>query len=234
MLDAAERNKRLLAPFHNRRYEAHFQCVRSVIESGVLGEVQLIRLAHHHFTRRWDWQTLKEFGGGALNNYGSHLLDQALELVETDGAEIFSDLRNILSLGNTEDQIKILLRSKGGCLLDLEILPNAAYPQDTWLVTGTSGTLRGTTQELAWKYVDWSAHPERSASRGAVADRAYPSEQLDWKEDSWSGPPDFKETVSQFYADFYKAVRHEQPMRVTPESALKLIDLIETIRKAER
>ena len=84
------------------------------------------------------------------------------------------------------------------------------------------------------EYVDWSAHPERSASRGAVADRAYPSEQLDWKEDSWSGPPDFKETVSQFYADFYKAVRHEQPMRVTPESALKLIDLIETIRKAER
>jgi predicted dehydrogenase len=69
---------RVLAPFQNRRYEPHFNKVKEIVASGKLGQIVQIRMAWHSFGRRWDWQTLREFGGGQLANNGPHLLDQAL------------------------------------------------------------------------------------------------------------------------------------------------------------
>ena len=77
---AAREAQRIAAPFHNRRYEPHLLKVRQVIASGVLGPIVQLRLVWHSFGRRWDWQTLKEFGGGALNNNGSHIIDHALQV----------------------------------------------------------------------------------------------------------------------------------------------------------
>lgn len=62
--DASRRGPGTLYVRHNRRFEP-----------GILGQVVQIQLARTSFGRRNDWQTVLEFGGGQLSNWGSHIID---------------------------------------------------------------------------------------------------------------------------------------------------------------
>jgi predicted dehydrogenase len=66
---------------HNRRFEPAFQHIREIIASGLLGEVYEVKLRRVHYGRRDDWQTLREFGGGQLLNWGPHIVDHSLRLL---------------------------------------------------------------------------------------------------------------------------------------------------------
>jgi predicted dehydrogenase len=233
MIDAADDTGRVLVPFHNRRYEPHLQKVRDIMDSGVLGEIVQIRLTWHSFGRRWDWQTLKDFGGGSLNNNGSHLLDQAL-LVFGDGEpRVFADLkRTSLTSGDTEDHVKIVLCGEGRPTVDVELTNAAAYPQDRWHIMGTSGGLRGTTEHLNWKWVDWSNMPARPVDRAAAEGRKYQSEPLIWQETSWDAPADAPHVAVLFYRDLFNAIRHDQPHPIAPESVRRLITVMEACRES--
>ncbi len=88
-IEAAEAAGVVVAPFQNRRYEPHFRKVLELVRSGELGEVLQIRICWHRFSRRWDWQAMRRFGGGVLFNNGAHLIDQALDLVDDPEPELF-------------------------------------------------------------------------------------------------------------------------------------------------
>lgn len=54
---------------HNRRFEAKFMQVQSIIDSGILGDVYYIKRSAANYDRRRDWQTLMQYGGGQLLNW---------------------------------------------------------------------------------------------------------------------------------------------------------------------
>lgn len=228
MISVANETGRILAPFQNRRYEPHFQKVKEIIDSGILGKIVEIRMTWHSFTRRWDWQTLKEFGGGLLNNNGPHLLDQALELFGPAEPEVYVDLKNALSSGDAEDHVKVVLHAPGAPTIDIELTAVCAYPQDRWLVMGTAGGLHGTTTRLEWKWVDWSTMPERPIQQGPIPDRTYNSESLDWLEATWEGEEDFTREHLRFYEDLYATLRQGAPLVITPESVRRQMAIIRT------
>ncbi len=231
VMAAAQRNRRVLSPFQNRRYEPHFLKVRELIDSGVLGQVVHIRLSWHQFTRRWDWQTLRRFGGGLLNNNGSHLLDHALQLLPDDvQPEVFADLQRVLSLGDTEDHVKIVLTTpdhEDQPTIDVELSNASIFEQDRWLVLGTRGGLRGTTEKLTWRTVDWDALPERTLETAAATGRTYNHDPVTWKEHTWDAPPADPKAVRQdyvgFYSDLYRTIHDDAPLVITPRSVRRLI-----------
>ena len=143
MVEAAKKFGLVLTVFQNQRYMPSFMKVREVIASGKLGRIVQIRLAIHSFGRRWDWQTLKEFSGGELNNTGSHFVDQILLLMGEVQPEIFCHLERTLTSGDAEDHCKIIFQAPNSPLVDLEITRCCAFRQDTWHVMGTSGGLAG-------------------------------------------------------------------------------------------
>lgn len=231
MIEVARDTRRVLAPFQNRRYEPHFRKVEEVIASGVLGEIVQIRMTWHTFGRRWDWQTLAEFGGGLLNNNGPHLLDQALQLFGPAEPEVCVELRNALSSGDAEDHVKIVLRAPGAPTIDIELTAVCAYPQDRWLVMGTAGGLRGSTTRLEWKTVDWSTMPERPVERAPTPDRTYNRETLDWSVASWEGVVDFGRDAVRFYDDLHATLSRGTPLVITPESVRRQMAIIRTCRE---
>ncbi len=231
MIEAAKNAGRLVAPFQNRRYEPHFLKVRDIIESGILGEIHQIRIAWHGFKRRWDWQTLQEFGGGDLSNTGPHVLDHAMQLFGEAEPQVCVDLRNVLSSGDAEDHIKIVLQAPGCPLLEIELTSACAFPQDRWLVMGNAGGLRGTTTHLAWKWVDWADYPTQPVDRQPPQGRAYYGEKLNWQSDSCDVADDFSAISAAYYRDFYASVREGQPLAVTPESVRRNIALLETCKR---
>lgn len=236
MIAEAKKSGRVLQPFQQRRFEPDFQKVLEVCRSGRLGKITYIRIAWHAFTRRWDWQTLREFGGGQLYNNGPHPLDHALELFGPSEPEVWCELRRSLASGDAEDEVQITLRGKDAPTIQVELRATAAYPDDRWFICGTAGGLRGNTGRLDWKWVDWSSMPERPVDPRPTEGRSYNSEKLTWNEESWTpaGPADagagaapaMKPTM-ELYHKLWDTIREGQPQEITPEVVRRRVAVLE-------
>jgi predicted dehydrogenase len=227
MIKTAKDTGNLLTIFQNKRYWPDFLKVKEVIRSGKLGRIVFVRISLHSFARRWDWQTLTELGGGELRNNGVHLIDQALQLMGDVEPEVFCDLQRTLTLGDAEDHVKLTLKARGSPVVDVEVTHSCAYPQDYWLVMGTSGGLIGGGSSLRWKYVDLKALPPRIVERNPTPDRSFNTEQLNWTEETWELDKDSVLGESAFYEELYGTLRNGGPLGVTPESALRVMSIIE-------
>ena len=82
LIALARKKKRLLAAFHNRRWDGDFLTVRKLVESGRLGEVVLCEMHWDRFRPaiRPGWKDNPAQGASLLNDLGPHLIDQALLL----------------------------------------------------------------------------------------------------------------------------------------------------------
>jgi predicted dehydrogenase len=78
----AEHKQRVLSVFHNRRWDADFLTLRSVIASGQLGKLQsfVSRFDRYRPEVRARWREQHGAGGGLWYDLGPHLLDQAVQL----------------------------------------------------------------------------------------------------------------------------------------------------------
>lgn len=79
---AAQASDRLLAVFHNRRWDADFLALRALIDAGTLGDIAEV---HSHFDRFRPavtdrWRERAGPGAGLWLDLGPHLVDQALQL----------------------------------------------------------------------------------------------------------------------------------------------------------
>lgn len=232
MIAAARESGRVLSIFHNMRYWPDFLKVRRVIDSGVLGRIVQIRMAWHRFARRWDWQTLREFGGGMLNNAGAHLLDLALQLFGPAEPQVTAILDRTLASGDAEDHVKVLLRAPGSPTIDVEVSHTTPFSQDRWHIMGTGGGLRGTTDQLEWKWVDWSTLPPRPVDRSpTAAGRAWNREELPWQSANWQNDEPFGTDYLRYYRDVYTSIREGRPVVVTPESVRRVIALQDACRQ---
>ena len=140
--EASERYPGKLFLRFNRRYEPEFNHIRRILSRGILGRITMIKLYRHPvYCRRRDWQTLNRFCGGMLNNWGPHILDQALQLLGSPVVDVWSNLQHNFSAGDADDQIKILLKAANGCVADIEISSTCALPGNLYEVWGDRGAL---------------------------------------------------------------------------------------------
>ena len=143
---------------HNLRFEPGFEAVQEVIERGILGNINMIKLRRHHRTWyfRSDWQTLLEYGGGLLNNWGNHDIDHAVQLLGCHPTEICSQLWHESAGGTGDDHVKIILKGSNNRLVDLEISYNVALPEPYCTVYGAKGALvlNSDMDEIQVRYID--------------------------------------------------------------------------------
>jgi len=231
MIEVGKDTGNLLTVFQNRRYDPDFLKVKEVIRSGKLGAIVLIEMRSHSFGRRWDWQTLKRFGGGELSNNGPHVIDQALQLLGEKEPEVFCDLKRTLTLGDAEDHVKIILNAPESPLIDIEVTRACAYPEKRWLVMGTRGSLTGEASSLKWKYFDPNDLPSRHVEIEPTPDRSYNWEEIPWKEETWVTVEDHDGGALTFYDELYKTLRQRAPLGVTPESVRRVMWVIEKCRE---
>lgn len=82
MVKASAESGKKLSVHQNRRWDVDFLGVKSVVESGEIGEVLRIE-SRIHGSRGIpsDWRCEKEPGGGMILDWGVHLIDQMLQLI---------------------------------------------------------------------------------------------------------------------------------------------------------
>jgi len=168
----------------------------------------MIKLARSAYARRNDWQAFRKYGGGMLNNYGAHYIDQCLYISGSRAKRITCALRTIASLGDADDVVKAVIETENGIILDMDINMASAHPLPTWQVLGERGSL-----VLDEKHQTWQARFFRSEELAdigiqeglAAEDRRYGSgETIPWREEVFPlsdfQPIDFYEKCYHYFA----------------------------------
>jgi predicted dehydrogenase len=214
---------------HNRRFDPDFLHVREIISSGILGEVYEIRLARHGYSRRDDWQTIVEHGGGQLLNWGPHVVDHALRFLQSPVETQYSDLKRVAAVGDAEDHVKIVLRGTNGRLVDLEISGGVALGAPTYLVFGTKGSLSLNGKEIHLRYLDpKQALPERTANPGTPGTTFGTREKLPWIDETLPVQAGSNRVI---WDHLFNAIRKGVPFPVKLDEAVEVMRVISTAKQ---
>jgi predicted dehydrogenase len=214
---------------HNRRFDPDFVHVRQIIASGILGQVFEIRLARHGYSRRDDWQTIVEHGGGQLLNWGPHVIDHALRFLESPVESTYSNLKRVAAVGDAEDHVKIVLRGTNGRVVDLEISGGVAIGSPTYLVFGTKGSLSLSGREVRLRYLDPGQElPERTANPGTPGATFGTREDLPWIEETI---PVQGGSNTVIWDELYHAIREGATFPIDLDEAIEVMKVISAAKE---
>lgn len=214
---------------HNRRFEPGFIKIRELIASGLLGDVFEIKLSRVGYQRRDDWQTIKEFCGGQLLNWGPHIIDHALRLLEAPVAGVWSSLKLVAAVGDAEDHLKIILTGTNGRVVDLEISGGAALGAPEYLVWGSRGALSCTGEEIKLRYLDLKVPLEdRQPDPGTPGATFGSVETLQWVEETITAKPP---TAWAIWDELYAAIREGKPFPITLDEAVGVMEIVSKVKE---
>lgn len=231
LLKDAGRNKANLYVRHNRRFEAAFNQILDIMHSGILGDVFEIKLRRLGYARRDDWQTLLRHGGGQLLNWGPHIVDHALQFLESPVAGMWSDLKKVAAVGDAEDHLKIVLRGQNSRVVDLEISGGSAIGEPVYWVAGSKGALTSNEKTIELKYIDPKAKlPPRRAKPGVPEYGSFGTkEDLPWVTESREVRKDL--APDSIWDALYATIREGVPFRVTLPESLEVMRVLSAARK---
>ena len=215
---------------HNRRLENSFVKANEIIDSGILGDVYEIKLARNNYQRRNDWQTIIEFGGGQLLNWGPHIVDHSIQFCGGAYESMFSNIKRVAAVGDAEDHIKIVFKGVNGRIVDMEISGGVAISPPEMVIYGTRGTLIKEGNSFRMKYLD----PDVEL-KDIKADPSTPmgetfgnDEVLVWKEETM---PIDNEGTTVIWDYFYDAYCNNKPYPIPNEQAMEVVRTIENAKK---
>ncbi len=167
LIDASRRNGGMVIPF----IPCHFGCdlakLKELVAAGTIGKVFQVRRSQVTFGKRSDWQTLKAYGGGYLNNWGPHLVDQVLAFVDEPVKQVYAETKQIINPGDAEDMFFASMKTQSGIIVNVEYNIMTDYLPN-WVVQGDKGTIYVTADDMEVHEVSYPDDNDSSAYRSAV------------------------------------------------------------------
>jgi predicted dehydrogenase len=186
MIAAMKQYGRKLMTFQPLRTKDHLVALKGVLQENLIGPIYMIKRFVADFTRRNDWQAFKANGGGMLNNYGSHYIDQLFYLVGSSTRQVFCKTYRIASAGDAEDVVKMTIITENNITLDIDINMACAQPVQPWLICGERGSIVYDPHHRGWqvKYYNADELPPLEANQAlAASNRKYGNgERIAWRE----------------------------------------------------
>jgi scyllo-inositol 2-dehydrogenase (NADP+) len=233
LVETARRCQRVLSVFQNRRWDGDFLTVQRLIEQQTCGRLVLLesRFERYRPALRGTWRERPEPGAGILFDLGSHLMDQALALFGLPEA-VTGDVRTERDDNLVDDAFDVTLHySRHRVLLRSTMLTTAPGPR--FVVQGTTGCYvkyHLDPQEARLAAADpagrfWDQEPRERwgtlsrAEGDSIESEALPTEAGDYR---------------LYYANVRDAIWGTGALAVTPEQALRVIQLLELVRDSSR
>ena len=96
MIDASKKNGVLFTVHQNRRWDEDFLTMKKIYDEGTLGPVFNIETRVHGSRGiPGDWRNAKVHGGGMVLDWGVHMLDQIMMMVEKPLRSVYAILSHV-------------------------------------------------------------------------------------------------------------------------------------------
>ena len=150
MIAAAAKNKVILSTYHNRHWDGCIlEAVQRIVRKGAIGDVLRIEAHMGGYGQPGDWwRSSKTISGGILYDWGVHLLEYSLQLIDSDIVEVtgyaktgFWAAKTAWKGDTNEDEGFAVVRFANGAWLTLTISHIDSNPKRGQLeITGTKGS----------------------------------------------------------------------------------------------
>lgn len=151
MIQAAKKSGAMLSTYHNRHWDGRIRHAVDLVKTRrIIGEVVRIECHMGGYSKPGDWwRTSRSISGGILYDWGVHLLEYSLQLIEADVKEVsgfahegFWAPKTRWKDDTNEDEGFLVVRFKGSQWLTLGITHLDSKGKDGWMeITGTKGSL---------------------------------------------------------------------------------------------
>lgn len=223
---------KLFSVHQNRRWDKDYLIVKAAREQGLLGHVYFVESKVQGSRQAlYGWRGHKLNGGGMLLDWGVHLLDQVMQLIDEPVVEAGAHLHSVF-MPEVDDNLKLFLRFAGGCSALVEVSTNCLINSPRWHVQGKEGTLQiddwhcggklmrlRTDAAMAWDddIVYTAAGPTRTMAprpEFTMQELPLPAVQADWVD---------------YYRNILNALDGTAQLLVTPEQALRVMRVIDLL-----
>lgn len=140
IIDVSVETKKLFVVHQNRRWDEDFLMVKKMYEEDVLGDI--FRIESRVLGSRGipgDWRKEKEHGGGMVLDWGVHLLDQALMMIDEKVKKVYGKTTNITT-DAVDDGFFVDLTFESGLVYHVEVGTNNFINLPRWYVLGINGS----------------------------------------------------------------------------------------------
>lgn len=230
MIAAMREHGKKLMIYQPHRVGSDVVALREILRQGIIGPVYMIKRASSSYDRRNDWQAFRKHGGGMLNNYGAHYIDQSLYISGSKAKRISCTLRTIASLGDADDLVKAVIETENGVIIDIDINQAAAHSLRPWQVFGKYGSLNLDGGIWRARFFDPEALEEIGVQDGFAAEaRRYGSgEKIPWQERDYP-ISDFQSI--NFYQKCYEYFALDEKPFVPVEETREVMRVLDACRK---
>lgn len=236
VLEVSKETGRQFSVHQNRRWDKDFNIIKKIVEDGTIG-------TPFYFESRvqgskgvpGDWRCVKEAGGGMLLDWGVHLIDQLMWMIDSPVTELYTHMLSI-KFPEVDDNFKLLMRFENGMSALVEVDTYTFINLPRWHVSGDKGTaqiddfacegkiVRANTVELKWEegIVYTAAGPTRT-----MAPR--PEETLE------KLPlPEMVTDAKDYYRNFRDAALGKAELVVKPEQAMRVMKVLDAVFESAR
>jgi scyllo-inositol 2-dehydrogenase (NADP+) len=219
----------MLSVYHNRRLQSGIQTAQKLFAEQQLGELKTYEVTIDRYRPALGpkkWKEESNPGAGLLYDLGSHLLDESLVLFGWPHA-VTADLRVERANGQVCDYFHIRLDYPGHKVI-LKASMLAREPAPAYVIHGDKGSYIKTVQDVQ----------EGRLAEGLIPDRPGWSDEQpeDWgllHNDSGRTPyPTVPGCYERYYENIHEHLTQQVPLLVTPEEALRAIELIDIVQQS--
>ena len=150
MIAAAKQSRVVVSTYHNRHWDGCILAAMKQVKSGLIGEVHRVEAHMGNYGKPGDWwRSSKSISGGIMYDWGVHLLEYSLQILDSDIAEVsgfarsgFWAKQSTWKKDTNEDEGFAVVRFTNGKWLTLNMSSLESNPERSFLeVTGTLGSI---------------------------------------------------------------------------------------------
>ena len=145
LIERARRDGLALSVYQNRRFDPDYTVIRDAVRAGRLGEVFHVETFVGGYGHPCNyWHSDATVSGGALFDWGSHVIDQVLDLLDGDVDSVTAiNHKRVWHDVTNADHSRMTLHFEGGREATFVYSDLAAALKPRWYVLGTMGALTG-------------------------------------------------------------------------------------------
>lgn len=226
-----------------RRFDKDFRCVKECYDKKLVGNIYTIQSSLYGYNGNMhDWHVHKAEGGGMLYDWGVHLIDQILYMVDSRLVSVYADVRNVINK-EVDDYFKILLRFENMVTAEIELgtyflSDRKDWFERHWYVGGNKGCMYADKFNPEGKIVRTTRLLENvneeqdksAASYGPTRSFGVPEPGLIVTEEI----PQVDCEQIDYFKNYFKAMKGEEEFFVKIPEVRRVLAVMEACRESAR
>jgi len=219
---------------HQRRWDSDFRIMKEVYDNKLVGDMYIIKSQIYGVNGNMhDWHIYPEMGGGMLYDWGVHLIDQMLNMVDGEIDTLFADVQNVIN-ENVDDYFKIIAKFKNGITTEIELGTYYLTPKRTWFIGGNKGSaiidgFGGEGKIVRTKHLLENV-PSKITMTSAGPTRSFgpPAPGLLYEEEL----PKVDVSHKNYFENYINARKGLEEFEIKPEQVRRVLCFMDAVRKS--